>query len=215
MERLTPAGRLMFSICSHCPGADLSTMTAVRTHPLNPDQISIRPERGRAVMVVRRHPQSGVPGPDYLTWGLIPHDAETRPDNQPMNARAETIREKRMFRDAYRKRRAVVPIDAFQQKDAKGKLHTIKRADGEPLAIAAIWENWQSPETGRWERTFATLTVAANAAVAPVHDRMPLVLEKKDIERWLGTEEDPRELLQPSADDVLQVVATGKRPRRP
>jgi putative SOS response-associated peptidase YedK len=190
-------------------------MNPVRRPHSGSDHASIRAERGRPVMVVRRHPQSGVPVPDYLTWGLIRHDAETRPDNQPMNARAETIHEKPMFRDAYRKRRAVVPINAFQQKDAKGKLHTIKRADGEPLAIAAIWENWQNPETGRRERTFATLTVAANAAVAPVHDRMPLVVEKKDIDRWLGTEEDPRDLLQPSADDVLQVVATSKRPRRP
>jgi putative SOS response-associated peptidase YedK len=79
--------------------------------------------------------QRGVPIPDYLTWGLIPHDAETRPDNQTRNARAETIREKPMFRDAYRKRRAVVPIDAFQQKDAKGKLHTIKRVDGDPTGM--------------------------------------------------------------------------------
>jgi putative SOS response-associated peptidase YedK len=44
---------------------------------------------------------------------------------------------------------------------------------------------------------------------------MPLIIEKQDLDRWLGTEEDPRDLLQPSADDVLQVVATGKRPRRP
>jgi putative SOS response-associated peptidase YedK len=119
-----------------------------------------------------------------------------------------------MFRDACRERRAVVPIDAFHQKDAKRKRHTIQRVDGEPLAIAAIWENWKNPDTGEWERTFATLTVSANAAVAPVHDRMPLVLEKKDLERWLGTEEDPHDLLKPSADDVLQVTCMGRRPRR-
>ena len=69
---------------------------------------------------------------------MIPRDADTRPDIQPMNARAETITEKPMFRNAWRKRRCVVPIDAFQQMDARGRLHTIKRADGEPLAIAAF-----------------------------------------------------------------------------
>lgn len=100
-----------------------------------------------------------------------------------------------MFREAYRKRRCIVAIDAFHHKDAKGKLHTITRADGEPLAIAAIWENWKNPDTGDWERTFGTITVSANAAVAPVHDRMPLVIEKRNIERWLGTEEDPHDLL--------------------
>ena len=153
----------------------------------------------------------------------IQRDRQSSPSPTPVavfgicpdrHSQAETITEKPIFRDAYRKRRCVVPIDAFHQKDAKGELHTIKRADGEPLAIAAIWENWKNPDTGQWERTFAIITVPANAAVASVHDRMPLVLEKKDIDRWLGPAEDPRDLLKPSADDVLQVVATSKRPRR-
>jgi putative SOS response-associated peptidase YedK len=190
-------------------------MNPVRRPHSASDHDGILAERGRSVMVVRRHPESGAPVSGYLTWGLISRDADTRPDIQPMNARAETITEKPMFRDAYRKRRCIVPVDAFHQKDARGKLHMIKRADGEPLANAAIWENWKNPDTGEWERTFATITVLANAAVASVHDRMPLVLEKKDIDSWPGTEEDPRHLLKPSADDVLQVVATGKRPRRP
>jgi putative SOS response-associated peptidase YedK len=152
-------------------------------------------------MVVRRHPASGAPVSDTLTWGLIPHAAETRPDIQPMNARAETIREKPMFRDAYRRRRAVVP--------AKGKLHTIQRVDGEPLAVPAIWENRKDPETGRWECTFATLTMPANAAVATVHGRCRWCW-KKDPERWLGPKEDPHDLLTPRADDILQIVSTGK-----
>jgi putative SOS response-associated peptidase YedK len=190
-------------------------MNPVRRPHSGSDHDGFLAERGRSVMVVRRDPENGAPVPGYLTWGLIPRDADTRPDIQPVNARAETIADKPIFREAYCKRRCVVPIDAFHQKDAKGKLHTIKRADGEPLAIAAIWENWKNPDTDEWERTFATITVPANAAVGPVHDRMPLVLEKKDIDRWLGIEEDPRDLLKPSPDDVLQVVATGKRPRRP
>jgi putative SOS response-associated peptidase YedK len=132
-----------------------------------------------------------------------------------MNARAETIADKPIFRDAYRKRRGVVPIDAFHQKDAKGKLHMIKRADGEPLAIAAIWKNWKNPHTGQWERTFATIMVSANAAVASVHDRMPLIIEKQDLDRWLGTEEDPRDLLQPSADGApcMKSLSRGRTAR--
>jgi putative SOS response-associated peptidase YedK len=164
-------------------------MISVRRPHSASDHDGILAERGRSVMVVRRNPESGAPVAGYLTWGLIPRDADTRPDIQPISARAETIAEKPMFRDAYRKRRCVVPIDAFHQKDVRGKLHTIKRADGEPLAIAAIWENWKNPDTGAWERSFATITVPANAAVAAVQDRMPLVLEKKDIDRWLGAEE--------------------------
>jgi putative SOS response-associated peptidase YedK len=191
-------------------------MTAYAARPSSePPDDEIVAERGRSVMVMRRHPKSGVMVPGYLSWGLIPHDADTRPDIQPTNARAETIAALPMFREAYRKRRCIVPVDAFHQKDANGKGYTIKRSDGEPLAIAAIWENWKNPDSGKWERTFASVTIAANATLAGIHDRMPLVLEKPDFARWLGSEEDPRDLLKPSADDVLTVSPVhGKRSRR-
>jgi putative SOS response-associated peptidase YedK len=77
-------------------------MNPVRRPQAASDHDGILAERGRSVMVVRRHPESGAPVAGYLTWGLIPHDADTRPDIQPMNARAETITEKPIFRDAYR-----------------------------------------------------------------------------------------------------------------
>jgi putative SOS response-associated peptidase YedK len=186
-------------------------MSVIARHRLIHEHDEIRAERGRSVVVVRRHPDSGTPVPDYLIWGLIPHDADAQPDIAPTNARAETIAEKPMFREAYRRRRAIVPIDAFHQKDTKGKLCTIKRADGEPLAIAAIWENWKNPDSGEWQRTFATVTVAANATLASVHDRMPLILEKADLARWLGPEEDPHDLLKPSTDDILIVSAPGSK----
>ena len=171
-------------------------------------------ERGRAVMVVRRHPVSGELHQDRLTWGLIPHDAPLRPDIAPINARVETIADKPIFCEAYHKRRAVVPINAFEQKDGKGKRFVIRRADRDPMAIAAIWENWHDPVSGQWERTFATLTVPANAKLASIHDRLPLVLEKRDLARWLGPEEDPRDLLKSSADDVLVASAKDGKPSR-
>jgi putative SOS response-associated peptidase YedK len=189
-------------------------MSAAARHPLSRDPDAILAERGRSIMVVRRHPVSGELVQDKLTWGLIPHGSPTRPDIASANARAETIAEKAVFRDAYKKRRAVVPIDAFEQKDNRGKRHTICRADGEPMAVAAIWENWRDPRTGNWERTFATLTIAANETLAPIHDRMPLILEKRDLARWLGAEEDPHDLLKASADDVLVVSPKNGKPTR-
>ena len=182
--------------------------------PFSYDSDEILAERGRPVMVVRQHPVSGELVQDQLVWGLIPHDTSVRPDIAPTNARAETIAEKPMFREAYRKRRALVPIDAFEQKDRKGRRHVIRRADGDPMAIAAIWENWCDPATDQWERTFATLTIAANGTLAPIHDRMPLILEKEDLARWLGREEDPHDLLKASADDVLVVSARNGKPAR-
>ena len=178
----------------------------------NDDDISSGP--GHSVMVMRRHPETGAAVPGNLTWGLIPHDAETRPGIPPVNVRGETMAELPMFREAYRKRRGLAPVDAYRLKDARGKRLTIKRADGEFMAIAAIWEIWKNPDSGQWEHTFATLTIAANATLARTHDRMPLILEKPDLARWLGPDEDPRDLLKPSADDVLVVSPSGKRSRR-
>ena len=189
-------------------------MTA-SVHPISaPNHDDIISGPGRSVMVMRRHPETGAAVPGYLTWGLIPHDAETRPGIPPVNVRGETIAELPMFREAYRKRRGLVPVDAYRQKDTRGKRLTIKRADGELMAIAAIWEIWKNPDSGQWEHTFATVTVAANATLARLCDRMPLILEKPDLARWLGPDEDPRDLLKPSADDVLVVSPSGKPSRR-
>jgi putative SOS response-associated peptidase YedK len=71
-------------------------------------------------LVFRRDPETGLSVEGKLRWGLIPHYADARPDLQPIHARAETITEKRMFRDAYRKRRCIVPMNSFFQKDPAG-----------------------------------------------------------------------------------------------
>ena len=188
------------------------TASIHRISEFNPEDIISEP--GSSVMVVRRHPETGAAVPGYLAWGLIPQGADTRPRIPPTNARAETMAELPMFRGAYRNRRGLVPVDAFREKDARGKRHTIRRADGELMAIAAIWEIWKNPDSGQWEHTFATVTIAANAMLARLHDRMPLILEKPDFARWLGPDEDPRDLLKPSAEDVLVVSPSGKRARR-
>jgi putative SOS response-associated peptidase YedK len=60
------------------------------------------------------------------------------------------------------------------------------RMDGAPFGVAGIWENWRDPATLQWERTFAIVTVEANALVRAIHDRMPAILENSDFPRWLG-----------------------------
>jgi putative SOS response-associated peptidase YedK len=139
------------------------------------------------LLVLRRHPETGLATEGYLRWGLIPHYMTARPDIRPINARAETITEKRMFRDAYRSRRCVVPMDAFYERDKRRKLHLFALADRSPFGVAGIWENWRNPATGDWERTFAIITVPPNALIAQVHDRMPAILRDQDHARWLGT----------------------------
>jgi putative SOS response-associated peptidase YedK len=119
-----------------------------------------------------------------------------------------------MFRDAYRRRRCVVPMNAFFQKDPVGKRYAISRRDGEIFGVAGVWENWRNPETSQWERTFAIITVPANDLVATIHDRMPAILDQKDFPRWLGDEEDPRDLLRPYPSEHIAVSPIGGRSGR-
>lgn len=170
----------------------------------------------RMLPVFRCHPETGEPVRSELRWGLIPHYADARPDMQPIHARAETIAEKRMFREAYRRRRCIVPMTSFNLKDQNGKRRAISRIDGAPFGVAGIWENWKEPTTGCWERTFAIVTVPANKLIAPIHDRMPAILHNRDFRRWMGPEDDPRDLLVPYADDDLVVSPpAGKSRHRP
>ena len=170
----------------------------------------------RTLPVFRRHPESGEPVQSELRWGLIPNYADRRPDMQPVHARAETIGERRMFADAYRMRRCIVPMTSFNLKDQQGKRRAISRLDGAPFGVAGIWENWKEPSTGRWERTFAIVTVPANKLIAPIHDRMPAILYQSDFQRWIGPEEDPRDLLVPYAgDDLVVSPPAGKSRHRP
>jgi putative SOS response-associated peptidase YedK len=156
-------------------------------------------------LVYRRDPETGQPVEGLLRWGLIPHFCEKRPELAPIHARAETIAEKEWFRDAYRRRRCIVPMDSFFHKDTGGKRYAISLRDGQPFGVAGIWENWRDPLTDKWERTFAVVTVPANELVAQIHDRMLAILPNDLFARWLSDEADPRDLLVPFPADQLAV----------
>ena len=160
-------------------------------------------------LVVRHHPKTGERHLDLLRWGLIPH-FERDPAHARMlnNARAETVAKLPSFRGAFASRRCIVPAEAFYEWRRDGKLKqpfAIARADGVPLAFGGIWESWTDPASGDITRSFAIVTTDANGTMAPIHNRMPLVLEPADWPAWLGEEEgDPSALLYPAADDVLR-----------
>ena len=134
---------------------------------------------------------------------------------RPIHARAETIHEHRLFRDAFRKRRCIAPMNAFFQKDKNGRRYAVSRNDGQPFGVAGIWENWKNPETSQWERTFALITVPANKLIAPIHDRMLAIIEPEDFERWLAPDDDdPRYLLKPYPAELMSIAPIGKTARR-
>jgi putative SOS response-associated peptidase YedK len=155
------------------------------------------------LQVWRRHPETGEPTEGFLRWGLIPHWMKVRPEIQPINARAETLTENRMFSDAYAKRRCIVPMDAFYERDKRKKLHAFGMKDGKLFGVAGIWENWRNAN-GQWERTFCIITAEPNALVASIHDRMPAIIPAAEFRRWLGTEPDPRDLLRPYPAELMK-----------
>jgi putative SOS response-associated peptidase YedK len=136
-------------------------------------------------------------------WGHIPHGAHLRPDIQPFNARAESVAEKPMFKDAYRKRRCIVPMDAFYEKK-NGRLYKFFMKDQQPFGVAGIWENWRSP-AGHWERTFCIIAVPPNELVRKIHDRMPAIIDPKDHQRWFDGADD---LLVPYSADKMRAIPT-------
>jgi putative SOS response-associated peptidase YedK len=123
-----------------------------------------------------------------------------------------------MFRDAFAHRRALIPAQAFYEwqrtENAPKQPYAIARRDGETLAFAGLWEGWRSPE-GEVLRSFAIIVTAANATMAQIHDRMPVIVERPDWPLWLGeTEGDAASLLHPAAEDTLRVWPVSTRVNR-
>jgi putative SOS response-associated peptidase YedK len=145
-----------------------------------------------------------------MHWGLIPPWAKDPSIGTRMiNARAETVTEKPAFRVAFRSRRCLIPASGFYEWQARGRAkqpHFIRRADGGLLALAGLWERWQ-PAEGPAAQSCAILTTTPNAVMAPIHDRMPVILDAGDFSRWLGeTPASPDQLaalLRPCPDAAL------------
>jgi putative SOS response-associated peptidase YedK len=126
-----------------------------------------------------------------LKWGLIPWWAEDAHIGAKLvNARAETLADKPAFRYAYRRRHCLVPADAFYEwKPVEGRKqpYCIRLRDHGLFGMAGLWERWQAPD-GRLVESCTIVTVDANAVVAPLHDRMPLILAPQDYDAWLAAE---------------------------
>jgi putative SOS response-associated peptidase YedK len=161
-------------------------------------------------MIVR--PVQGVIGPTLATWGLNPPWNTSK--LAPINARAETVATSGMFRQAFRARRCVVPASGFyewQKLDDSDRPRKqpwyIYRADGEPMLFAGLYE----PRDGK--DTFTIITTDANEFMARLHDRVPVVLEPEDAQRWIN--EGDQSLLRPAADGVLAAHPVSARVNSP
>jgi putative SOS response-associated peptidase YedK len=146
-----------------------------------------------------------------LRWGLVPFWAKNPAIGySTINARAEEAAAKPAYREAVKRRRCLVPADAFyewQRQNAGTKQpYAIALKSGEPYAMAGLWERWQ-PREGAALETFTILTTVPNELMAPIHDRMPAILAVHDYQRWLSPGDParpPMDLLRPfPAEEML------------
>jgi putative SOS response-associated peptidase YedK len=157
-----------------------------------------------------------------MQWGLVPHwakDSQTMP--RPVNARAESLSEKPMFRQLLKENRCLVPANGFYEWKKEGSRKVpffFHRPDNALFSFAGLYDAWQS-SSGETLVTYTIITTSANELMAPVHDRMPVVLAQEGEERWLSSgprsPDELREILVPCADDVLEVHMVSQRVNRP
>ncbi len=182
-----------------------------------PPRYNIAPSQPVAVVM-----QNGERGLEACRWGLVPFWAkEPEIGNRLINARAETLAEKPAFKYSLTRRRCLIPADGFYEwrKEGNRRLPVyIRRRDGGLFAFAGLWDEWQSPD-GSPLRTCTIITTEPNALIAPIHNRMPVILRPEDEATWLDT--SVRHLarllsvLQPYPEEELQAYAVSPRVGNP
>jgi putative SOS response-associated peptidase YedK len=154
---------------------------------------------------------------EAFRWGLVPMYAESAKGGARLiNARAETVETSPAFRTAFARRRCIVPADAFYEwrrhGGARSEPFAVRRLDDTPLALAGLWSIWADPEAAQRLYTCSIITTVPNAAIEPIHNRMPVILDPADWDLWLGERTAPdelRPLLRPFSDEELAVYRVG------
>ena len=132
-----------------------------------------------------------------MRWGLVPSWAKNQAAGfAPINAKAETVASSPMFREAFKRRRCLVPADLFYEWQKTGEKtrqpFAIGLSDGSIFAFAGLWETWKDQPTGATLETYTIVTTDPNQVMEKIHDRMPVIVPPKDYGRWL--ESDPAHL---------------------
>lgn len=178
-----------------------------------PPRYNIAPTQEAAVVRVN---EGGVRELAMLRWGLIPSwSKEASMGAKMINARSETVAEKPSFRDAFRKRRCLIPADGFYEwrtEEGRKQPFRIGMKGGVPFAFAGLWEQWmaKTDSTGIAEgesvESFTILTTIANDKLRPIHARMPVILGPESFDPWLDAANDQDallSLLRPYPEDSM------------
>ena len=127
-------------------------------------------------------------------WGLVPSwSKDSAIGNRLFNARGETVAQKLSFRSAFAKRPCVIPVDGFYEWDHRvGRAkqpYYFTRTDGQPMLFAGLYEHWRAPDAPDDAASLATCTIITtepNGDIGEIHDRMPVILDARDVEGWLN-----------------------------
>ena len=156
--------------------------------------------------VIRADKETGERELVTMRWGMVPNFAKSLADFKgfsTINAKAETLTSKPMWRGPFQRRRCLVPADGFYEwktLDAKTKQpYAFTLRSGDPFAFGGIWDAWKEPDGG-WLQSFAIITTDPNELTTTVHNRMPVILKPSEYDRWLtrdDAEHPPVDLLRP------------------
>lgn len=158
---------------------------------------------------------------EYFRWGLLPFWArEKKLGYSTINARVETVADKPAFRHAFRHHRCIIPADGFYEWQGKSGHKQAWRIEpqnkGELFSFAGLWETWEGE--GEVLRSCTILVGAANEAVSPIHDRMPVMLPREKWSAWLDPSTDVstlKSLLSQTATVAMHVYRVGQHVNNP
>ena len=157
-----------------------------------------------------------------LKWGLVPFwSKEPKTEYSTINARAETIDEKPTFKNAFKSRRCLIASDGFYEwkKNADGtkQPYFIGLVDNKPFAFAGLWEQWE--REGHVVESCTIIVTSANELMAPIHDRMPVILSQDYYEAWMNPKETNssrlKSLLLPYPSDRMKAYPISSRVNTP
>jgi putative SOS response-associated peptidase YedK len=206
------------------PAAELAERFAAELLVEEPGERTNVAPTDEALVVVQRDDRRAIVA---FRWGLVPHWAESsRIASRTFNARVERIAVAPAFRESFRRRRCLVPVDAFYEwrREVGGAVpFAISRVGAGPLALAGLWSGWREPGGGEVRRTFTIVTAPADDRIADLHDRMPVMLPADAWDAWLDPSmSDPDRLrailvaVDPTPLERRQVAPLGRpAPRAP
>ncbi len=170
--------------------------------------------------IIRQSRETGEREIVLARWGLVPFftkDIQDVKGLSTINARAETIATAKTWREPVKKRRCLIPVNAFYEWPKEGKPpkqpYAFEMANGTPFAFAGIWDGWKDMR-GHWLQSFAIVTTEANELMSRIHPRMPVILHPRDFDRWLDREESeqlPLDLLRPFDSDAMAMYEASPR----